>query len=273
VNVPAPPLDLAEAIDTLLVRGPAPSEHLRYLDIPGATVAVSAASAHPNGNRVGLTDVTPDDADALIRRVLAEFRALGHGLQWFVTPRSRPHDLAQRLEAHGLTLRRDAGMVGMARSTTAAAIDAPPSADVRSVELADIRSHARIVAEGFGMPMEACLDMLDRFGAGAVSDAVMLHYLAFEGSEAVGYASTLVDHARRVTLLGGSAVLAPHRGRGLYRALVRARSDDARRLGSEAVVVHANRATSAPILAGLGFEEVMEIAVYVLEPPGASTPV
>jgi GNAT superfamily N-acetyltransferase len=270
VNVPAPPLDLAEAIDTLLVRGPAPSDHLRYLDVPGVVAAVSPKSAHPNGNRVGLTDVTPDDADALIRRVLAEFRALGHGLQWFVTPRSRPHDLASRLEAHGLVLRGDAGMVGMARATTAAAIGAPPFAEVRSVDLADIRRHARIVAEGFAMPIAACLDMLDMFRAGATPGAEMLHYLAFEASTPVGYASALVDHARRVTLLGGSAVLASHRGRGHYRALVRARSEDARRLGSEAVVVHASRATSAPILARLAFEEVMAIEAYVLAPPEAA---
>jgi predicted N-acetyltransferase YhbS len=46
------------------------------------------------------------------------------------------------------------------------------------------------------------------------------------------------------------------RGLGIYRALVRARWDDAVRLGAGALVVIANVETSYPILESLGFRAV-----------------
>jgi predicted GNAT superfamily acetyltransferase len=49
------------------------------------------------------------------------------------------------------------------------------------------------------------------------------------------------------------------RGRGLYRALVRPRWNDAVARGTPALVTQANPETSYPILRRLGFEEVCEI--------------
>jgi GNAT superfamily N-acetyltransferase len=271
VDAPTIPVDLGEAIDALLVLGPAPSERLRYLDIAGVTAAMGATPAHYD-NRVGLTDAAPEVADALIARVLAAYRDAGHGVQWFVSPRSRPVDLARRLEAHGFEAHAEGDLIGMALATTDAAFHAPPGADVRTVGIGEIRRNVHVMAEGFGMPTAAALDVLDMLAAGGVEGSEMLHYLALDAGEPVGYAEAYVDHRRRVTLLGGSAVLAPYRGRGHYRALVRARIGDARRLGSAAVVVQARRATSAPILARLGFEEVMPVQGYVMAAPTHDAP-
>jgi GNAT superfamily N-acetyltransferase len=271
VDVPRKPVDLGEAIDALLVVGPLPSERLRYLDIEGVTAAMGATSA-PYDNRVGLTDAAPEDADALIARVLAAYRGAGHAVQWYVSPRSRPADLARRLEAHGFAPSAEGDMVGMARATTDTAFDPPSGTDVRPVEIADLRRHSHVMAEGFGMPVALALDMLDMLAAGAVDGSALRHYLAYEAGAPVAFASALIDGGRRVALLGGSAVLPAFRGRGHYRALVRARIDDARRLGSEAVVVQARRATSAPILGRLGFDEVMPIRAYVMPAPDGDAP-
>jgi len=63
---------------------------------------------------------------------------------------------------------------------------------------------------------------------------------------------------RGVFLIAGST--APWaRGRGLYRALVRARWDDAAARGTPALISHANPKTSYPILKRLGFEDVCTI--------------
>jgi predicted GNAT superfamily acetyltransferase len=61
-----------------------------------------------------------------------------------------------------------------------------------------------------------------------------------------------------VFLIGGSTA-SWARGRGLYRALVRARWDYAAARGTPALVVHAVPATSYPILVRLGFQEVCRI--------------
>jgi GNAT superfamily N-acetyltransferase len=55
--------------------------------------------------------------------------------------------------------------------------------------------------------------------------------------------------------LSGAITLPEHRGRGCYRALLRARWDEAVRLGAPALVVHAQE-TSRPILERCGFERV-----------------
>jgi len=61
----------------------------------------------------------------------------------------------------------------------------------------------------------------------------------------------------RGLLLWGGSVRADARGRGCYRALVRARWDEAVRRGTPALTVGAN-AKSGPVLRRLGFEKVLE---------------
>jgi GNAT superfamily N-acetyltransferase len=58
-------------------------------------------------------------------------------------------------------------------------------------------------------------------------------------------------------LLWGGSVREEARGRGCYRALVRARWDEAVRRGTPALTVSAND-QSGPALRKLGFEKVLE---------------
>jgi hypothetical protein len=64
-----------------------------------------------------------------------------------------------------------------------------------------------------------------------------------------------------VALFGGSVVPAA-RGRGVYRALVRARWDHAVARGTPVLVVQAG-AMSRPVLSGLGFESHCEVRLMV----------
>jgi len=65
-----------------------------------------------------------------------------------------------------------------------------------------------------------------------------------------------------IVLLGGAATLAEHRGHGLYTALVARRLADARADGRTAAVIQADRATSAPICAKLGFKELCGLEMF-----------
>jgi GNAT superfamily N-acetyltransferase len=251
-----------------LLVGPAPSAVLRYLDLPGVTVALgpSAAAAH---NRAGLTAFAPADADDAIDRVLDVVRAAGRDLTWFVTPRARPGDLGARLARRGLTVPPGTELVGMALSPLPAGAEpTTSSARVASVDLDELRRHVRVMAGGFGTPLAEAEATLAMYEAGAVTGCEFVQYLAYEGEQPVAYASALVDHGRRVLLLGGAATLPEQRGRGHYRALVHARLEDARRRGCHAVIVHARRRTSAPILARLGFRDVVAIDGYVMRAAG-----
>jgi hypothetical protein len=65
-------------------------------------------------------------------------------------------------------------------------------------------------------------------------------------------------YARLGVYLDGAVTLPDARGSGAYRALVRARWDEAVRRGTPVLVTHA-LATSEPILERLGFETICEL--------------
>lgn len=67
------------------------------------------------------------------------------------------------------------------------------------------------------------------------------------------------ERAAAGLFLGGGATLPEGRGRGCYRALVRARWDEAVRLGLPGLAVQAQYKSSVPILRRLGFAEVAVI--------------
>jgi GNAT superfamily N-acetyltransferase len=82
------------------------------------------------------------------------------------------------------------------------------------------------------------------------------HFVALVDGEVVGSAGAGYTDAG-VYLMGGN--VAEHaRGRGVYRALVRARWDEAVRRGTPALVVQAGQ-MSGPILRGIGFRPVCEM--------------
>jgi hypothetical protein len=70
-------------------------------------------------------------------------------------------------------------------------------------------------------------------------------------------------------ILSGGATAPWARGRGAYRALVRARWDDVAARGGRALVVQAS-SLSAPILEGLGFEQVLQFRRLGDECPASS---
>jgi GNAT superfamily N-acetyltransferase len=85
------------------------------------------------------------------------------------------------------------------------------------------------------------------------------HWAAYDEGRPVGFGRG-VDMEDGVALMGG-AVLPEARGRGVYRALVRARWAHAVARGTPLLVVQAG-AMSAPVLDGLGFQRHGEIRLF-----------
>jgi GNAT superfamily N-acetyltransferase len=82
-------------------------------------------------------------------------------------------------------------------------------------------------------------------------------WLAWLGSKPVAFGAA--DRCVAGLFLAGGSTLPEARGRGCYRALVRARWDEAVRLGTPGLAVQAQYGSSAPILTKLGFEEVATV--------------
>ena len=89
-----------------------------------------------------------------------------------------------------------------------------------------------------------------------------LQWLAWVDGEPVSYG--MAERTSAGLFLAGGATLPQARGHGCYRALVRARWEEAVRLGTPGLAVQAQYGTSAPILRRLGFVETA--AVHTLQP-------
>jgi GNAT superfamily N-acetyltransferase len=173
---------------------------------------------------------------------------------------SAPPDLADELVARGLVPDDEPVLAGMTSSVE------PPSArhvEVRRVETAEQYLQALAVDwEVWRVPEEERAQRrasaAEHF-EGDEAAGMAHHWVAFEDGAAVGFGRAL-DMEDGVALMGG-AVLPEARGRGVYRALVRARWEHAAARGTPLLVVQAGR-MSAPVLDGLGFERHGEIRLF-----------
>ncbi|HEY6962421.1 MAG TPA: GNAT family N-acetyltransferase [Gaiellaceae bacterium] len=194
-------------------------------------------------SRLRLDDDTVAETLHEVRTTAAE-----HGrrsVEWDVSSSATPSDLVDRLVTHGL--------VAHDHQTSLVLDTEPPRVDavlVRPVASADdLREADAVSRAAFGSePGPPARDMRV--------------YLAFLDGRPVGTARLLLDAGTPGGLLLGGCVREEARGRGVYRALVRARWDDAVAGGFAGVCVQA-RATSRSILERLAFETVAEHEILI----------
>jgi Acetyltransferase (GNAT) domain len=214
----------------------------------------------PGTTLVSRLRLDPDEVPEAIHEVRAEVSRHGHHTaEWRVGPSSTPHDLVDRLAAHGFV---PADRPGHEPHLTSMVLEAEPPAvegvDARRVaDLDEFMLANAISAAAFGeRDDEIDVRWEERFASERAGDTPRV-YLAFVDGRAVGAARALFDDTCPAVMLISGGVVPEARGRGAYRALVRARWNDAVAAGVPALVVHAG-AMSRPILERLGFAAVAE---------------
>jgi GNAT superfamily N-acetyltransferase len=169
---------------------------------------------------------------------------------WWLTELSTPCDIEELLLAAGLERdESDYLHSGMLITTE------PPDSDVDARRVGDVHEYiaARRLKEAvFGTYGR---DYTDAELAADYERASEVTYGAWIDGELVASASA--SFMRVGALLSSGATLPEARGRGAYRALVRARWDDAVARGTPALAVGAGP-MSQPILERLGFEQVVQ---------------
>jgi hypothetical protein len=209
-------------------------------------------SAQPGHNAAQRFRLEIDEIETVRAEIHAHLRRRGRTVcTWEVGSSATPSDLAERLLALGLVDDDDPLVVGMALTEPPAG-ERPPGIEVRRAGSdADELVAAQIAAAAFGgEPVPRRFD----------PDSHVVTYLAFIDGEPVGRATGAFSEYG-VSFFGG-AVLEHARGRGVYRALVLARHEDAVARGTPAALTQAGR-QSRPILARLGFRETCEIRMLV----------
>jgi GNAT superfamily N-acetyltransferase len=180
-------------------------------------------------------------------------------VEWWVGW-TAPPSLADDLLAHGLVPADEPVLTGMTSGTEP---PAAPHVEVRAIETAEQ------YLEGIEVDWDVWPISDDERASRRVSEVGRFnenhaagtahHWAAFESGRAVGFGRG-IDMDGGVALMGG-AVRPESRGRGVYRALVRARWEHAVTRGTPLLVVQAGP-MSAPVLGGLGFVRHGEIRLF-----------
>jgi hypothetical protein len=227
----------------------------------GVRAHATPETSHPIGNLVGVATLTEETADTVIVQVQNFFAKRNQVVGWWLNPSSTPGDLVIRLEAAGFSMVVE--QAGQVLTNMEREIKVNPAVTVRQATQDDRADLIRLYATAYPLPEEM---------AAVITDVLPLaaggrHYLAFlDGVERpVSVASMFPFPNSTIAVMQGAATLSQYRGNGVYTALMAKRLADARALGMEAAVLQADRTTSAPICANLGFEEVCSIDLYVWE--------
>jgi hypothetical protein len=179
---------------------------------------------------------------------------------WWIGSSAQPENIIELLEARGFRPAAD-GPELRAMALTSPPPETPPGIEVHRVETYDDFVASREVQwDAFGTPEERREQqrphMRNEFDE-SMEHGIPLTFLAMLDGRPAATGMALPS-ARGVFLIAGSTAKWA-RGRGLYRALVRARWDYAVERGTPALVTEALLGTSYPILRRLGFAEVCTI--------------
>jgi hypothetical protein len=179
---------------------------------------------------------------------------------WFVQEEETfPNDLAERLQTLGM---RSSDLPGFEpRDAAMVIIEAPPPgpAEVvvrRPANFEEFLAAHLIMGDSFGVddPTRRLFEeRAERLWSFEYASGTGATFLALLDGEVVGFA--VAQFGRTAVFMSGGGTRPDRRGRGAYRALVRARWDAAVEWGTPALTVGAG-SMSRPILERLGFSTV-----------------
>ena len=218
----------------------------------------------PFTNLVGVAGPNAEVPDESITAVFNEFSGREVPFGWLLGPNS-PNDLAGRLEQRGMVQVEE--FAGLALTDLERDIRASEQVAVRELGKQDEEQFAELLSRAYGLPAEMVAFLYEILYFAEAEVRARNYFAYVDGAiEPVAAASTIYDSSDPIVILAGSAVLEEHRGRGIYRSLVRRRLEDVRSEGIEAAAIQAVRSTSAPICRSLGFEEVCSQELFAWSP-------
>ena len=247
--------DLVEAIESTLFIYPATPGLTADLGIPGIRGRITKLS-HPIANLAGDARFSEREADAKIAQVRERYGKLAFG--WVTGPSTRPVDLRDRLRASGMP--QIASLAGMAATDLALPI-AAPDVSIREVPLAEAVAGSEWMGRAYGLPTDV-IRLVNELLVATSATLKTRGYFAYRDGQPVAWSYLVYVPKSTIVLLGGAATLPEHRGHGTYTALVAKRLADARADGRTAAVIQADRDTSAPICAKLGFRELCGLEIF-----------
>jgi GNAT superfamily N-acetyltransferase len=245
-------------------------EHLRGTGVPalGAWAEQDGPLLRVVGEHRGFVtgprDLSGHDIDALIAAQTAFFGARGEAVEWKTRGHDLPDDLPDRLQAAGFAAEpTETVVIGRIADMPAAPL-VPDSVVIRRVGGQAIPAIVAMESQVWGRDCAFIGDHLA--GSLAAAPDRLAIFTAEAAGEVVAAAWAALREDGTFTSLYGGSTLRAWRGRGIYRALVAARTRLAAQHGYRYLHVDASD-DSHPILERLGFTAITTTTPYIWSPP------
>lgn len=216
----------------------------------------------------------PNVAEGEVERLLADVRAIADVRKrpsWWIGPSARPAGIIEQLKELGVSEPDDRVPVVHALAVATEPAGFHDDIDARVVDtFDDYVATSELRFDVFDIAPERRETERRHFAEyyeASQRIGIPVWFVASLEGKVAGSAGA-IPSPRGVFLIGGSTARWA-RGRGVYRALVRARWDYAVARGTPALVTYAQPTTSYPILIHIGFEEVCTIRRLEDRPPSS----
>lgn len=243
------------------LRGNAPYfDEAVKLERDGMIVRLLGATADPMNNCVLFSALDAETAGAAIDRQAAYFDDLGRGFEWKHHDHDAPANLRELLLARGFTASEPETIMAVELPSGPPPFAAPPGYEARALKIGEGLGPLMEVQNAVwpGEKLDWLHDSLARERA-ARPDAIRFHAV-WRGGVPVSVGWTRLQGS--FAALYGGSTLKEHRGKGLYRALVASRLNEARRLGFAYGLTDAGP-MSRPILEKLGFAKITGTTPFI----------
>ncbi|MFN2192948.1 MAG: GNAT family N-acetyltransferase [Candidatus Promineifilaceae bacterium] len=207
-------------------------------EIGGGVVRFTGPPNHESGNFILYSRFADENADSVISEQISHFRAQQQPFEWKVYEHDSPPDLRARLVIQGFKPRgRDIVMVLNVRDAQPRLLR-PPHLDVqRLTDAAQLQELTSLLYRVYGVDF----NYLERLLGDDLRDRPYFSsiYTAYVGHELAGVGWIQFPARSQFASLWGGTVLPAYRGRGIYRALLAVRHQEAIRRGYSLITIEA----------------------------------
>jgi GNAT superfamily N-acetyltransferase len=220
----------------------------------------------PGMSFIAYSRLAPDRADQVIQAQVDELRRRDLNFTWKVCDHDSPADLGQRLAGYGFSADETEAVMLLDLEHAPPSLLAPSPGDVRRLDRpAQLEDVIQVETEVWGGDFSW---MRRRLGQHMHIPGYLEIFVAYANGQPAAAAWAYLHAGSRFATFWGGSTVAEYRGRGLYTALLAARTQLARARGYRFAVVDAGP-MSQPILTRHSFRQMTTTVDYTW--PSAET--